>query len=97
MDIFGAFSLLLAGGLLVAAFLRQRIIDPVAYRRALTLLLTALILYYPVSALFTVGAYLSIVARPVAFVLGVLSFRALCLALVATPGSSKRDGTVDTS
>lgn len=80
MDFFSALSLLLASGFLVTGFLRPRMIDPAAYRKALTLLLAALILYYPVSALFAVGVYLSFVARPVGFVLGVVSFRLLCLA-----------------
>ena len=56
------------------------------YRKALNLLLVALILYYPASELLTVGAYLSIIARPLGFVLAALSFRALCLALVAPRG-----------
>jgi hypothetical protein len=96
MDFFSAFSLLLVGAFLVSAFLRQRIVDPAAYRKALALLLAALILYYPISALFTVGVYLSFVARPVGFVLGVLSFRVLCLALVASRGLGKGGGTDDT-
>jgi hypothetical protein len=44
MDVFSASSLLLAGGFLVAAILRQRIMDPAAYRKALTMLVVALIL-----------------------------------------------------
>jgi len=51
--------------------------------------MAALILYYPVSAFFGVGAYLSFVARPVGFVLGVVSFRFLCLALIEPHGSGK--------
>jgi hypothetical protein len=88
MDIFAALSLLLGAGFLVAAFLKQRIADPTEYRSALTLLLVALILYYPVSALFAVGPYLSFVARPLGFVLLVLSFRGLCLALLTDRGSN---------
>jgi hypothetical protein len=92
MDIFAAFSLLLAAGFLVTVILRQRIIDSAAYRKALTLFLAALILYYPISALFTVGPYLSLVARPVGFVLGVVSFRNLCLALLPPRGPGKSEG-----
>jgi hypothetical protein len=83
MDIFAALSLLIGAGFLVAAFLKQRIADPTEYRSALTLLLVALILYYPVSSLFVVGVYLSFVVRPLGFVLLALSFRGLCLALVS--------------
>ena len=93
MDFFTAFSLLLVGAFLVSAFLRQKIVDPVAYRKALAQLLAALILYYPVSALFGVGVYLSFVARPVGFILGMVSFRFLCLALIAPRGAGKGGGT----
>jgi hypothetical protein len=93
MDIFGSFALLLAGGFLVSAFLRQRILDPAAYQKSLTLLLAALILYYPVSVLFAVGVYLGFVARPVGFVLGVLSFRLFVMALIAPPGPRNGAGT----
>jgi hypothetical protein len=93
MDFFSAFSLLLIGAFLVSAFLSQRIIDPLAYRKALTQLLAALILYYPVSAIFWVGVYLSFVARPLGFVLAVVSFRFLCLAFIAPQGSGKKGGT----
>ena len=93
MDFFSAFSLLLIGAFLVSAFLRQRAVDPVAYRKALAQLLAALILYYPVSALFGVGVYLSFVARPLGFVLGVVSFRSFCLALIASHSSGKGGGT----
>jgi hypothetical protein len=95
MDFYTAFSLLLAVGFLVAGFQRQRFVDHAAYRKALALFLAALILYYPVSALCTVGVYLSLVARPAGFVLGVCSFRRLCLALVAANGESKGDGTAN--
>ena len=96
MDFFTGFSLLLAVEFLVIAFLRQKVVDHAAYRKALALFLAALILYYPVSELFTVGLYLSFVARPAGFVLGVFSFRRLCLALVAARGESKGDGTANT-
>ncbi len=82
MDFFSAFSLLLAGAFLVTAFFREKIVDPAAYRKALAVLLAALILYYPVSDIFAVGVYLGFVARPLGFVLGVISFRFLCLALL---------------
>jgi hypothetical protein len=95
VDFFAAFSLLVAGGFLMAGFLRQRTLDPAAYRKGLTLLVAGLILYYPVSALFTIGLYLSFVARPVGFVLGVLSFRLLCLTLAATNGPGKAGGAGD--
>lgn len=87
MDVFAAFSLLLAAGFIVAGFFRPRIVDPAAFRRAIGLLVAALILYYPISAIFYVGVYLSFVARPLGFVLGVISFRVFCLALIA-PGDS---------
>ena len=96
MDFFGALSLLLAGAFLVSAFFRRRIVDSVAYRKALTQFLAALILYYPVSALFAVGVYVSFVARPLGFVLGVISLRFLCLALIAPQGSGKEADTDET-
>jgi hypothetical protein len=44
--------LLLATALLASGFVRQRIDDMGKYRRALALFVAALILYYPVSAIF---------------------------------------------
>ena len=85
MDFFTAFSLLLAIGFLVCTFVRQRIVDLAAFHRALFLFLAALACYYGVSMIFMVGVYLSIAAGPVGFVLGLMSFRALCLSLVAVP------------
>ena len=93
MDFFSAFSVLMAGGMLAAAFLRQRIVDPVAYHKARKWFFAALILYYPVSELFGVGMYLSFVARPVGFVLGLLSFRFLCLAVLAPQIAGRSGGT----
>jgi len=88
MGFFDVFSLLLAAALLASASLPQRINDVGRYRKALVLFATSLILYYPVSAIFLIGAYISFVARPMGFVLGVLSFCSLCLALfVQTPES----------
>ena len=81
MDIYEALSLVLAIGFLTAAFFPQRIRNDASYRKAITFWIIALILYFPVSALFQIGVFLSIVARPVGFVLTVLSLRLLCLAL----------------
>jgi len=81
MDIFDVLSLILAIGFLIAAFFPYRIQDAAGYRRAITLWIVSLTLYFPVSALFQIGVFLSFVARPVGFILALLSLRALCLAL----------------
>jgi hypothetical protein len=91
MDFFDAFSLLLATALLTSGFLRRRIGDIGKYRKALAFFVTALILYYAVSAIFGIGVYLSFVGRPLGFVLGVLSLRFLCLALFVQIPESKGD------
>ncbi len=89
MDFFTAFSLLLGVAFLVSAFMRHRIFDSAAYRKAFTFWLAALILYYPVSELFAIGVYLGFVARPVGFVLGLISFRFLWLGLGAPDRADK--------
>jgi hypothetical protein len=91
MDFFDPFSLLLATALLASGFLRARIGDAGKYRKALAFFVAALILYYPVSAIFAVGVYLSFVARPLGFVLAVVSLRFLCLALFVQAPESKED------
>jgi hypothetical protein len=53
-------------------------------KRALEMFIVALILYYPVSGLMVVGMYLSLIARPIAVILGILSFRLLCLEVPRT-------------
>lgn len=53
-------------------------------KRALEMFVVALILYYPASGLPIAGLYLSLVLRPIAVVLAILSFRALCLAKLET-------------
>lgn len=88
MDFFNTFSLLLGIGFLAAGLLRQKITDPLKYRKALAFYVAALILYYPVSAIFGIGVYLSFVARPLGFVLGVVSLRLLCLALITESSES---------
>ncbi len=82
MDLFGAFSLLLAAALALAAFFPDRIQDIEVYRKGLIQFLVALALYYPVSGLFWIGVYLSFVARPLGFLLGLNSFRLLCVCLI---------------
>ena len=57
----------------------------------IVLFVAALVLYYPVSALFTIGVYLSFVARPLGFVFGVISLRLLCLALIVLTPDLKGD------
>ncbi len=89
MEFFAALSLLIALVLLAPVVLRRRILEPPAQRKILTLLLIGLVLHYPVSELFGIGGYLAIVARPVGFVFGLLSFRELCLAI---NGQAPQDG-----
>jgi hypothetical protein len=83
MDFFTALSLLMAVGIIGAAFLPRKIADPAVYRKALGFFIAGVILYHPVSALFSIGPYLSLVARPLGFVFVVVSLRLLCLALAA--------------
>jgi hypothetical protein len=94
MGFFDAFSVLLAGGFLVTAFLRREVVQTAAFRTALMLFVVALILTYLVSGIFMAGPYMSIVMWPIGFVLALLSFRALCLA-VAASGSPNRTSDVD--
>lgn len=97
MDVFAALSLVLAAGFPVAGLLRRTDINARRYRKGLGMLVMALILYYPVSNLFQIGIFLSFVARPVGFILGVMSLRSLCLALLLpTPANCRgsSDGAV---
>ena len=83
MAFFDCFSLLLAAALLILGCRPQYLRDMTRYRKALTLFLWSLVLFYPVSAIFAIGVYLGFVAHPVGMVLIVLSFRHLCLALIS--------------
>jgi hypothetical protein len=91
MDIFDLLSLVLAIAFLTAGFFPQRIGNMEKYKKALTLWMVALILYFPVSAIFGIGVYLSLVARPLGFILSLLSLRQLCLALALHPDGRKKD------
>jgi hypothetical protein len=82
MAFFDFFSLLMAAAFLILACRPQHVRDMVRYRKALTLFLWSLVLFYPISAIFMIGVYLGFVAHPVGMVLIVLSFRHLCLALI---------------
>jgi hypothetical protein len=82
MDIFDGLSLVLAIAFLTAAFFPQRIHDLAKYRKAISLWIIALVLYFPVSALFQIGVFLSFVARPVGFVLVLVSLQLFCFALM---------------
>jgi len=62
----------------------------VRYRKALTLFVWSILLFYPVSAIFMIGVYLSFVAHPLGMVLSVLSIRHLCLALTLQPEPDKK-------
>jgi hypothetical protein len=78
---FDYFALLLVAAFLAVSFLHTR--RPNLFKpRTLTMFVTALILYYPISGLMIAGAYLSLIARPVGVVLAILSFRLLCLDLL---------------
>ena len=88
MIFFDFFCLLLATALVTVGIIARSSLNLAQYRSALGLFVAAVILYYPVSGLFTVGVYISFVARPIAVVLGVLSLRGLCLALVGNSADS---------
>ena len=84
MIFFDYFVLLLAVAFLAPSFLQTR--RPLAFKpQTLTMFVTSLILYYPVSGLMIAGAYLSLIARPIAVVLAILSFRSLCVELLRGP------------
>ena len=88
MVFFDFFALLLSGAFFTSALLTGRVSSIADYRRGLAMLVTSLILYYPASGLLAIGAYISIVARPLAVVLAVLSLRSCCLALTRVDGST---------
>lgn len=90
MDIFDLLSTVLAIAFLTGGFFPQRIGYMEKYKKALTLWILALILYFPVSAVFNIGVYLSFVARPLGFILSLLSLRQLCLALALRPDGQKK-------
>ena len=83
MDFFDALSLLVGIALLIAGFFRQKTLAVQTYREALAYFVAALILYFPVSAIYFVGPYLSLAAKPIGFILQVLRVRLLCLALIS--------------
>ncbi len=83
MAFFDFFSLLLAVAFLLLGCRQQHVRDMVQYRKAIKLFLWSIILFYPVSAIFMIGVYLSFVGHPVGMILSVLSFRHLCLALIS--------------
>jgi hypothetical protein len=87
MGFVDGFSLLLAAGFLATSFQRQRVVNAAAFRLALNLFVAALVCQYLVSSLFFVGAYLSIVATPIAVVLLLICFWKLCFALMMPSNS----------
>jgi hypothetical protein len=82
MEFYEWYSLLLAVAFLVLGVFRQKLGGIGQYWKALNFWVAALILYYPVSNFFGVGVYLSIIARPTGFILGLVSLYLLCMALV---------------
>ncbi len=86
MNFFACFALLLAISFLGLPLIRPNVAQAVAFRKALGLLLGALVIYYPISDLFFLGPYLGIAGHPVGFVLALLSFRLVCLELVGRAG-----------
>jgi hypothetical protein len=82
MDAFALLSLVvLPLAFLVLGVFRQRIVRVDQYWMALNCWVIAMILYYPVSGLFMIGAYLSIVVQPAALVIGFFSVYRLCVSL----------------
>jgi hypothetical protein len=75
--------------IMVAAFICRswgatpRLLTP-SEKRALEMFVVALILYYPASGLPVAGPFISLVARPIAVVLAILSFRLLVLTKLET-------------
>jgi hypothetical protein len=82
MDAFALLSLiLLPVAFLVLGAFRQRIVRVDQYWMAMNYWIIAMILYYPVSGLFMIGAYLSIVAQPAALVIGFFGVYRLCMSM----------------
>jgi len=88
MSFLDAFSILLAGGFLATAFVRQRVVGTEAFQKALMLFFAALIVHDLASAI----PYMGLITVPVGYGLALWSFRGLCLALAARAGSSQRGG-----
>jgi hypothetical protein len=90
MIFFDYFALILMVAFLAPRFGRNQRGLTARERRALGMFVVALILYYPVSGIFVIGAYASFVARPVGVVLGILSFRGLCVGAMEQGESTER-------
>ncbi|SFJ42393.1 hypothetical protein [Planctomicrobium piriforme] len=89
MNFFDLFSLLIAAGLLLASIRPEKVSSAKAYKKALWYFFAALILHYPLSEIFYVGVFLSFVARPIGFLLILMSFAFLCRAFAGQHLSSK--------
>jgi hypothetical protein len=83
MDFFTSLSLLIGLGLLVFAFRRDKLVDPVAYRGAFQNFIIAVIVHNPAAELLVFvppPGVLALLARIVGYIFIVMSFRQLCLA-----------------
>ncbi|WP_395736872.1 hypothetical protein [Prosthecobacter sp.] len=81
MAFFDFFFLFLAAAFLFFRCRPQYVHDVTHHRKALNLFLWSLVLFYPVSAIFMISVYLSIVTNPIAMILSILCFRFLWLSL----------------
>jgi hypothetical protein len=89
MDFADLLSLLLLPiAFLILGVSHRKIAHTERYRNALVIWVIAMIVYYPVSNFFAIGAYIGIVARPVGFVLVLMSIYKLCMALIPDTTSS---------
>jgi hypothetical protein len=94
MGFFDILAFFLAGGLLVAAFVRQPVVATETFQRAMMLFFAALVVHDLISGIPVVGFYLGMVAVPIGYALALWSFRELCLAVAARTGS-RQDGPAD--
>ncbi len=83
---FGALAFLVGGGLLVAAFIRQKVVGTEAFQRAMMLFFAALIVHDVAGGIPFVG----MVAVPIGYGLALWSFRDLCSVVAARTSSSQR-------
>lgn len=81
MTFFDLFFLLLAAALLILGCRPQHLRDVARYRSALNFFVWALIIAYDVPAFIRITVVLGISTVPIGMIVGVLSFRHLCLAL----------------
>jgi hypothetical protein len=93
MEFFTAFALLIALALLALPVWRQKLANEPAYRQAVTLFITAVIVHYPVAEALFFVPFLPIAVRIIGYILIVLSFRWLCVstgAPLAVPKSENQ-------